>query len=362
MEKENQILKDSVTELKKENTTLHDTIIEKEIQLQQCMNRASDMDFALQSDKKLLEAERVAFSKERENLLQQIQDLTSQINPSSKNVTYSEALSKDNWPSLPNSTESTEWQRVEQTSPRTNKTQATKPAPITVSNRFSSLVTEEVDVDNNSPKPTPSNNKEPASPRHSTKNTKSNGPHLVILGDSIGCRIDGKKLSRKCNVTNLCVGGRRIEQVCDDISENNLDTATSVIVHVGTNNLNRDSDNSLKTKYKKLCDTIKSNVPKDCEVALSSIVTRKDNLSNRVDAANTIISDFCELNKWTFIDNHKVEHLCRDNLHPNAKGMSYIARNYQDFLRCVHPTLFHYNHNARKDLNSVPNWVRYLAT
>ena len=98
-----------------------------------------------------------------------------------------------------------------------------------------------------------------------------------------------------------------------------------------------------------------------CEVAISSIIKRKDELAAKVDSANQIIRSICDKNNWTYIDNHAVTQLKADKLHPNDKGVSFLARNFQDFLRCVHPALFRH-HQGMKTSRTFSTWLQYLVT
>ena len=79
-------------------------------------------------------------------------------------------------------------------------------------------------------------------------------PHAVILGDSIARRIDGKLLLKNAKVTNLSKGGRCIEQVCDDVDNHGpvISSATTLIFHIGTNNLNSDTIDEVQGKLHRL--------------------------------------------------------------------------------------------------------------
>ena len=249
------------------------------------------------------------------------------------------------------------------------------PAQIPVSNRFSVLSdhhdndTDSLhsDATEQSSPPSPLNAKtptfissrrkrKPASPQSSQPESSSE-PNVVILGDSISRRIDSKRLLKKGNVTNLSKGGRRIDQVCDDINSHQatISTASSLIVHVGTNNLKHDSVDDIKLKLHKLKDAIKARAAQKCEIAFSSVIRRRDIRDSKVDAVNHILSDICDNNRWTYIDNSAIrKDVLTDDVHPNPKGMSYLARNLQDFLRCVYPHLF--------PRTIYPKWVTYLMS
>ena len=182
-------------------------------------------------------------------------------------------------------------------------------------------------------------------------------PHAVILGDSIARRIDGKRLLKNAKVTNLSKGGRHIEQVCNDIDNHGsaICSATSLIFHIGTNNLNSDTIDEVQGKLHRLRDAVRARATNNCEVAFSSLVRRKDSHDSKVDTVNNFISQICDEIGWTFIDNAAIKKdMLADDVYPNSQGMSFLARNCQDFLRCVHPNLF--------PRTIYPKWVTYLKS
>ena len=90
-------------------------------------------------------------------------------------------------------------------------------------------------------------------------------------------------------------------------------------------------------------------------LAFSSLNHRKDSHDSKVDTVNNAISQICDENGWTFIDNAAIKKdKLADDVHPNARGMSFLAQNYQDFLRCIHPNLF--------PRTIYPKWVTCLMT
>ena len=197
----------------------------------------------------------------------------------------------------------------------------------------------------------------PRSPRtrHSHQKPKRR-PKVIIMGDSISKRIHGNRLLRNAEVSNLSESGRGIEQISEDITRHRspISKADSLIIHVSTNNLQRDNLDQVKSKLRKLQDTIKSHVSPKCEVAMSSVISRKDEHAPKVGPVNDVINKMCNDNRWTYIDNSSVKDLSGDKLHPTSRGISYLARNFQDFLRCVHPYLF--------PRTIYPEWVTALMT
>ena len=388
LEKENAMLKDRIKELSDDNSKLNQKLTEKEIQLESMMARVAEVDlleFESASNLKLLEATEAKFADERKHLLQQIQELTnkdqsSPSSPASKTSppTYSEVL---------------QWSTVK--SKRHSNTPTTSCVkPVTTPNRFALLSDEDSrssspsSTDSPPPAPVAPNpkrtRKESSSPPqppatqtgvHQSEDRKfkhgSEKPKIHLFGDSISKRIDGQRLSRNSDVTNHSKSGRRLEQVTDDVKNTDLSNADSVIINAGTNNLQRDTKDVICAKFRELFQCVKSQTKDLCNVAFSSIIRRTDRpeLVSKLDHANEYINQLCEEYNWTYIDNHAVKDLHQDGLHPNAKGMSFLARNYQDFIRCAHPSIFREGRkktfqrrtNARDPvLANAPTWLKML--
>ena len=136
-------------------------------------------------------------------------------------------------------------------------------------------------------------------------------------------------------MSNLSESGRRIEQISEDITRHRspISKADSLIIHVSSNNLQRDSLVQVKSKLRKLQDTIRSHVSPKREVAMSSVISRKDEHAPKVGPVNDVINKMCIENRWTYIDNSSVKDLSGDKLHPTSRGISFLARNFQDLLK-----------------------------
>ena len=374
VEKENNMLKDRVDELKNDNAKLQSMLTEKTVQIEMMMTRIAEVDlleFESDCNLKLLEATEAKFADERQQLLQQIQDLSNTKQDCDKCRPSPES------PPVPTYSEVVRWSKAKQ---RTRKIEPTQPAPV--ENRFSVLEVENdqpaAEVSESGPAlpaeptvPSANDHREncaTGSTRRKRTDSKSRCPKLVLFGDSIGRRINPQRLSRNADIKNLCVGGRKIERVSQDIKDSDLSNVDSVITHVGTNNLVTDSEDTLTQKLEDMCNHLKRKVPEGCEVALSSIVMRNDKpgLSSKLNKVNRKMEDICVRNNWTYIDNAAVTSLHKDKLHPDEKGMSFLARNFQDFLRCAHPSIFRQgrkqNYHRRNLLNHnhIPAWLKHL--
>lgn len=394
-ETENAMLRIRIDELKSENTQLHMDLTEKECKIQLMCARVTEVDllqFEYECTQKLVTANELKFDVERQHLLKQIQDLavpTTSAQTTSATKSYKEALtsssSKPNMSStsdsVPNDPSTEIWSTP--TKHLASKQVPKKAAPVSTNNKFTVLnddcdsdsTTQIHDNSNTSRSSLSSSSFNKSSHKRSPRNPK---PNVVIFGDSISKRIEGDLLSRNANVQNLSVSGRNIRKVCKDIKDNQsaVSNADSVIIHVGTNNLQKDSLDAICLQFDELCSLLADNVSKNCEVAISSIVPRTDrrHSKSKLNSVNDYLAELSERHNWTLIDNSSVKNIQKDGIHPNDKGMSYIARNYQDFLRCAHPFLFRQaqsrtskrqpgnrfkNHGQPANL---PNWLMHLIS
>ena len=77
----------------------------------------------------------------------------------------------------------------------------------------------------------------------------------------------------------------------------------SLTIHVPINNLQRDNIEQVGLKLKRLSTTIKTHTKDTLEVAIPSIINRKDNHTLKVMQINEIICKICNDNRWTYINN-----------------------------------------------------------
>ena len=359
--------------------------------------------YSLLDTERKFNEERSKFEEERCELLKQIQ--SADDNKGSPDISQAELLSP------PTYSQVVKWTSVKPARKQAEK-QAPK-APISTSNRFLTLKDEtETDMDdkissppsppaqaiqkNKNSKPKKDETKtemddkisSPPSPpvqaiqkNNNSKPKSHRRPKVFILGDSISKRIDGQKLSRGSDIVNKSVGGRTIQRVCDDIRTTDFSDADSAIFHVGTNNLQKDSTSVANDNLYKMSNLIVSSVPNSCKVALSSIIKRTDKpeLAQKVSSLNHTLENLCTQNNWTYINNDSVVDLA-DGLHPNDRGMSFLATNFQGFLKVAHPFLFqqsrkqtysrrHSQHMRNSNptsrmqaplLGNMPMWLTYL--
>ena len=351
-ETENAMLRQQIRNLEERNNQLINKVTEKEVQVQFMMAKVNALS-SLESQLKLVEADARTdaqhFIEERNSLLQQIQDLSNPTAPpmsssGTQTASYSNIVSspikQQVHPSsvlkfFVDDTPPTKCDTAEpkNTPPITPTTSVTHVSSVPTSNQFE-ILTDEVTPSSTQTEKQESNTKD-------SKSRRRRKPTVMILGDSISNRIEGQKLSRGANVVNKSRGGRTIERVCDDIRATDFSGTDSAIFHVGTNNLQAESTKVTTEKLNNLGQQILATVPSSCKVAISSIIKRTDKpyLADKVTSANRTLANLCEQNNWTYINNDAISDLA-DGLHPNQRGMSFLARNFQGFLRNAHPFLF----------------------
>ncbi len=382
LQNENKMLRARIQEQKDDNAKLHAIITEKTVQLESMMTKVADvelLEFERYANLKLLEAtekkfedEKKKHENERNELLRQIENLLAKP----KVVNHNPTATSPESPSPPTYSEVLQWSPVKPAKSCPAKKHTPKPIPV--SNRFSNLKDESeltnppvlpnstTTTRDTPPRVTPSK----FSPKSTTKHERkpsSTKPKVLLFGDSIGRRIDSQRLSRGAEVTNHCKSGQKIEDVHHDIKSKDLSNTESLILHVGTNNLELDSSDQIKDKYTNLFKEVKSKVPDTCKIGISSIILRRDKpyLNEKCEAANQTLQELCDIHKWSFIDNCAIKDLHRDRLHPNTRGMSFLAKNFQDFLRSAHPSLFRDGRKKtfqsnRNQIQNPPAWLKFL--
>lgn len=150
-----------------------------------------------------------------------------------------------------------------------------------------------------------------------------------IIGDSIVKEVKGWKLSSNENkiivksfsgATTKCMESYAIPTT--NMSPDNI------IIHCGTNDLNRIETDQIAQNIVKLAIKLKSG---ENNVMISGIIQRKDRLNEKVMAVNKSLAHLCEQRNIGFINNDNINpdlHLNRSRLHLNMKGTSILSRNF----------------------------------
>ena len=106
-----------------------------------------------------------------------------------------------------------------------------------------------------------------------------------------------------------------------------------LVLHVGTNDVQRKEPQEIANEVKSLCRSIVRNGM--TRIALSEIVQRQDeDLNIKIRKTNLRLAEVCKTRQWHFISHANIDysHLNASGLHLNVKDTIAFAKNYADFL------------------------------
>lgn len=155
-------------------------------------------------------------------------------------------------------------------------------------------------------------------------------PKIAILGDLMLQVIIGKKMSKNPSVAVKYFSGSMVEDFKHYIKPTLDRNPDEVIMHVGTNNIKKDSPRDIAEA---IVDIARS-VEEGTKITISGLVCRKDN-QYKVSEVNKILKRFCTQNGWGFIDHSAIQEQClnRDGVHLNKSGTVSLAKNFIAHLR-----------------------------
>jgi hypothetical protein len=179
------------------------------------------------------------------------------------------------------------------------------------------------------------NNDEKAQdPRRSPRVGQS---RIAVLGDSMLKHINARRIQQgmKHKVVIKTFPGAGVEEMNHYVKPTLLTTPNKLILHVGTNDLQRKTPDELLTHVQVLGQKI-NRENRDIELVLSEIITRKDDerLANKVNEYNKGLAQLCIEQNWSLIkhNNISINHLNNYGLHLNKQGTSVLAKNIKQFL------------------------------
>ena len=151
----------------------------------------------------------------------------------------------------------------------------------------------------------------------------------MLLGDSIVRYVD-REFSRvdKAKRTRVCLPGARVEDVSDRVSRLVGDEEI-VVVEIGTNNLRRDSQDMLRSRFKELMCRLKSTRSK---VAFCGILPRFDGrvAGRKIASLNRWMEIECRDEGFYYVDVscfwERRDLFARDGLHLNGVGASMLGK------------------------------------
>ena len=164
----------------------------------------------------------------------------------------------------------------------------------------------------------------------------------ILIGDSIVRGLRHSTYNIPSAVTVVSIGGATLQKkqhnLVSSLPRRNI---TAIILHGGTNNINRLScpEQSQMACFNREWSRLSAFVRRiqlslNLAVIVSGIMyTQSEVVNARVDYANDVLRNTCTLNRWRFISHEDISttHL-RDNVHPNTSGNMIFFRSLEEFL------------------------------
>lgn len=352
LQTEVKVLNKFIDKLLAHNEKLNNCLAEKDVSIAFLQSRVVDNDrieFIADCDKKLLE--------------KQIQTLESKLHSKSttntmcKSTTIFTATPDYNWsqavPDVTSDEQKLKPQLISSSSQTTPTAQTTNDDTrstnqivynVPTRNKFSELAIEaSTDESSANPEDNGYSWKDVKSPkvrrekksRKLSKDTKN----IVIVGDSIVRHMD-KACNQEGDVVRLCYPGSKIEHITERVQNivSGEGNNPVILTHVGTNNLSKDTSNTMIKKYEGMIDKFRSYCPQ-AHIVVSGILDRRDNkeLRRGVPRVNKKLQDLCQRKGVEFLDHSLLTHregwLSKDKLHLNRRGNMLLGDSFRRSIR-----------------------------
>ena len=172
------------------------------------------------------------------------------------------------------------------------------------------------------------------------RNTSSQSPSVVIVGDSMIKHLDKRRLQRSITskshkVRTETYSGANIAAMKHHIKPCLESKPEKIILHVGTNDLCNKEATEIAEGIIEVGQLIKQESRKT-EIIISQIVNRTDKagMTKKITEVNELLEHYCKLNKWALIKHSNIEsnHLNSYGLHLNRSGTAMLAKDITSFL------------------------------
>ena len=162
------------------------------------------------------------------------------------------------------------------------------------------------------------------------RNTSSQSPSVVIVGDSMIKHLDKRRLQRSITskphkVRMETYSGANIAAMKHHIKPCLESKPEKIILHVGTNNLYNKEATEIAEGIIEVGQLIKQESRKT-EIIISQIVNRTDKagMTKKMTEVNELLEHYCKLNKWALIKHSNI-----DSNHLNSY-IEFLHYNYAD--------------------------------
>ena len=194
---------------------------------------------------------------------------------------------------------------------------------------------------------------------------------VLVIGDSMVRNIDACKIGRasRSKAISHSYSGATVNQLTEKFGNHQSEQEFStVIIHVGTNDLVRDEPKKVAANLENLINKVKVHTEK---IAVSGTIKRYDGKLNnkKIEQYNNLVNGLCSKHKITFIDNSCIDKplLNRSKLHLNREGDKALGGAFCTYLKSDRigntnmassrndSHFFRQSHGHQKD------WTMYLA-
>ena len=162
------------------------------------------------------------------------------------------------------------------------------------------------------------------------ENNLPQSPQIVLLMDSNGKYVEGKKLFPKHRVMQeKCANTNR---ALEWLTEENLGSPSHIIIHTGTNNLRKQSGHQVVQSVKKMIEKAIAKFP-NAKVTISALLPRLD-IPVDIQRINAEISRVCAMKQNVYFATHPTldreslwddVHLCKAAVPAFAKSLKDVA-------------------------------------
>ncbi|CAB4014084.1 Hypothetical predicted protein, partial [Paramuricea clavata] len=164
-----------------------------------------------------------------------------------------------------------------------------------------------------------------AQPETKTDHQKSIDAETIIICDSNGRYLKPKELCP--DSTTKYIRSPTLSQARQKIESFNFSNPKNLIIHCGTNDIEQPGKNTI-TETLEIVDLVKQKHP-NCRILVSSLLSRKDELNNKVPTINEELKTrLSSKTKTTYIQHTNISSAdLHDKKHLNERGVKKFAKN-----------------------------------
>ena len=178
-----------------------------------------------------------------------------------------------------------------------------------------------------------SQNKSKAKPAH-----EHNRVNVAVIGDSMVKHLNPSKLRKgtKHNINVQTFSGANVADMRYFVRPAISRSPDYLLLHVGTNDLKRQTPQQIAGSISTLCQEIAKDSP-NTKVVLSEVITRSDDssLNPKIKELNYKLPQVCQNNNWGLLNHNNItaDYLNPYGLHLNEQGTAKLAKNIIEYFK-----------------------------